>query len=121
MGAGTGDPPRLRGGLLCVAVVGPAALFLYLAALDLLFALLVFRVRTTRTWMFALLAASTFVAIELVDSWLTLWGTATTVSRDLGSPLEKGLVPATMGESPTSAIRLGPASVDGDLPGGDRS
>jgi hypothetical protein len=75
-----------------------AALFFCLVALDLLFALLVLRVRTTRTCLFALLAASTFVAIELVDAWLTLWGTATTVSHDLGSPLEKGLVPAYHGE-----------------------
>ena len=58
-----------------------AALLMYLLALELLFALLVFRVRTTRTWLFAFLVAATFVAIEAVDSWLPLWGTARTLAR----------------------------------------
>jgi apolipoprotein N-acyltransferase len=65
-------------GLPLAARVGLA---LYLVGLDLLFALLIFRVRDARSWLFALIVASVFTAIEIADSLLPMWGTARSLAR----------------------------------------
>jgi apolipoprotein N-acyltransferase len=57
------------------------AVLLYLIGLDLVFALLVFRARALRSWLFALVVAIAFAAIEAADSRLPLWGTARTMAR----------------------------------------
>src|SRR3954468_3354315 len=56
----------------------------YVVALDALFAAVVFGARRAPTVVFALGAATSFTAIELLDSVLPMWGTARSLAHRLG-------------------------------------
>lgn len=69
-------------GVLSLPLPAVAALTVYLLGSFALFAVVVFAVRRANVWVVALVAGSAFVAIEVVDAALPMWGTSLSLATD---------------------------------------